>query len=144
LASTELQPADDLALLAASSYVSLWKLTTDDGYLYSAVALLEYALIKSKQSYSAKLMLVRIYRLLGPFFPGHSDVPFDQWCFIGAPAQALEHYRALRVKQVQNETLSYFILSRTSLFSSAAMGDLTFASECLEANQIYLNNSQEV
>ncbi|KAF7778669.1 hypothetical protein Agabi119p4_3014 [Agaricus bisporus var. burnettii] len=125
LPSTELQPADDLALLAATSYVSLWKLTTDDGYLYSAVALLEYALTKSKQSYSAKLMLVRLYRLLG------------------APAQALEHYRALRVKQVQNETLSYFILSRTSMFSSAAIGDLTFASECLEANQIYLNNSQE-
>lgn len=124
--------------------MSLWKLATDDGYLYSAVALLEYALTKSKQSYSAKLMLVRIYRLLGPFFSGHSEVLFDQYCSIGAPAQALEHYRALRVKQVQNETLSHFILSRTSLFSSAAVGDLTFASECLEANQIYLNNSQEV
>lgn len=65
LPSTELQPADDLALLGASSYVSLWKLTTDEGYLYAAATLLEYALTKSKQSYSAKFMLVRIYRLLG-------------------------------------------------------------------------------
>lgn len=65
LPSTELQPADDLVLLAASSYVSLWKLTRDDGYLYTATALLEYALTKSKQSFLARLMLIRIYRLLG-------------------------------------------------------------------------------
>ncbi len=65
LPNTELQPADDLALLAASSYVSLWKLTTDDGYLYTAIVLLEYVLTKSKQSFLARLMLIRIYRLLG-------------------------------------------------------------------------------
>lgn len=62
----------------------------------------------------------------------------------GAPALALEHYRALRVKQVQNDTLSHFVLSRSSTFSLAATGDLTFATECLESTQIYLSNAQEV
>lgn len=65
LPSTELQSADDLVLLAANSYVSLWKLTGDDGYLRTTTALLEYALTKSKQSFLARLMLIRIYRILG-------------------------------------------------------------------------------
>lgn len=69
---------------------------------------------------------------------------YHSYYAIGAPAQALEHYRALRVKQVQNDTLSHFILSRSASFSLAAIGDLTFATECLEATQIYLNNAQEV
>jgi len=63
---------------------------------------------------------------------------------VGAPSLALEHYRAMHVKQVQHETLSHFILSRASTFSLAATGDLTFATECLESTQIYLSNSQEV
>lgn len=65
LASTELQPADDLAFLATNSLVSLWKLTADDGYLCTAATLLEYVLTRSKQSFLARLLLVRIYRLLG-------------------------------------------------------------------------------
>lgn len=50
----------------------------------------------------------------------------------------------MNVKQVQNDTLSHFILSRASLFSLSSMGDLTYSSECLESSQIYVANSQEV
>ena len=63
---------------------------------------------------------------------------------IGAPSLALEHYRALQVKQIQNDTLSHLVLSRASTFSLAAAGDLTLATECIESTQIYLSNSQEV
>ncbi|KJA27088.1 hypothetical protein HYPSUDRAFT_35639 [Hypholoma sublateritium FD-334 SS-4] len=125
LPSTELQHADDLALLAGNAYVSLWKLTGDDRHLFSAVYLLEYGLTKSKQSFLMRLILIRIYRLLG------------------APTLALEHYRVMQIKQIQNDTLSHLILSRASTFSTASNGDLTFASECLESTQIYLSNSQE-
>ncbi|KXN86896.1 N-alpha-acetyltransferase 25, NatB auxiliary subunit [Leucoagaricus sp. SymC.cos] len=125
LPSTELHSADDLALLAASSFVSLWKLTAGDGYLYSAAALLEYGLTRSKHAFMFRLYLIRIYRLLS------------------APNLALDHYRLLRPKQVQNDTLSHLILSRSSMFSLASTGDLTFATECLESTQIYLNNAQE-
>ena len=62
----------------------------------------------------------------------------------GAPQPALEQYRLLNVKQVQNDTLSHFALSRASNFSLAATGDLTYASECLESSQIYMSNSTEV
>jgi len=47
------------------------------------------------------------------------------------------------VKQVQNDTMSYLILSRATTFSLATTGDLTYASECLESSQIYFSNSQE-
>lgn len=62
----------------------------------------------------------------------------------GAPSLAVDHYRAMGVKQVQNDTLSHFLLSRASTFSLASTGDLTLAAECLESTQIYLSNSQEV
>lgn len=62
----------------------------------------------------------------------------------GASSLALEHYRAIGVKQVQNDTLSHFVLSRASTFSLAATGDLTYSSECIESSQIYMVNSQDV
>ncbi|KAF8625781.1 hypothetical protein AX15_005171 [Amanita polypyramis BW_CC] len=125
LPSSELQPADDLAILAGNSLVILWRLTNDEGYLFRAVSLLEFALTKSRQSFQSRLVLIRLYRLLG------------------APSLAMEHYRALHVKQVQHDTLSHLVLSRASTFSLSSIGDLTLASECLEATQIYLSNSQE-
>ncbi|KAJ6572909.1 N-acetyltransferase B complex non catalytic subunit-domain-containing protein [Mycena sp. CBHHK59/15] len=125
LPMTELQPADDLVILAGNVFVSLWKMSGEENYLYNAVALLEFALTKSKQSFQVRLMLIRIYRLLG------------------APSLALEHYRVMQIKQVQHDTLSHFLLSRSSTFSLAATGDLTFATECLESTQIYISNTQD-
>jgi N-terminal acetyltransferase B complex non-catalytic subunit len=63
--STELQPADDLAILAGQAFVNVWKLTYDETHLYNAVSVLEFGLTKSKHSYQMRLMLVRIYTLLG-------------------------------------------------------------------------------
>lgn len=70
LPSTELQPADDLALLAGNALVNLWTLTNRDAHLLNAVYLLEFGLTKSKQSFLMRLILIRIYRILGkvPFF----------------------------------------------------------------------------
>ncbi|CAK5277392.1 unnamed protein product [Mycena citricolor] len=125
LPPTELQPADDLAILAGGVFVNLWKLSSDDKYLYSAASLLEFALTKSKQAFQMRILLVRIYRLLG------------------APAMALEHYRAMQVKQVQHDTLSHFLLSRSSTFSLATTGDLTLLTECVEMSQLYMSNMQD-
>ncbi|KAF5315874.1 hypothetical protein D9611_004760 [Ephemerocybe angulata] len=125
LAVTELQPADDFALLAGNTYINLWDLSHEYNYLYSAASFLEFALSKSKQSFLTRLILIRIYRL------------------IGAPSLALEHYRALSIKQVQHDTLSHLVLSRASTFSLASVGDITYSTECIEASQIYLSNSQE-
>lgn len=143
LPPTELQPADDLAILAGNVFVSLWRISGDQKYLYNAVGLLEFALTKSKQSFQTRLMLIRIYRLLGKT----SLRLFDhllRFRFTGASSMALEHYRVMQIKQVQYDTLSHFILSRASTFSLASSGDLTLATECLEASQIYISNTQDV
>ncbi|KAI0362109.1 actin cytoskeleton organization protein [Trametes cingulata] len=125
LPSYDLQPADDLAILSAQAFVNIWQQTKDESFLYNAAALLEYAIARSKMSYQIRLHLVRIYRLLG------------------APSLALEHYRSINVKQVQNDTLSHFVLSRASTFSLSSIGDLTYTTECLESSRIYLSNSEE-
>ncbi|KAL4067946.1 N-acetyltransferase B complex non catalytic subunit-domain-containing protein [Scleroderma yunnanense] len=122
---TELQPADDLLLLSAHAFVSAWTLSGSEDPLYNAVIVLEFGLSKSRMSFLMRMMLIRIYRILG------------------APALALDHYRDMNVKRVQNDTLSHLILTRALTFSLAATGDLTYPTECLESSQIYLLNAQE-
>lgn len=143
LPDTELQPVDDLALLAGHAFVTTWKTTGDLSFLYKATALLEFASSKSKQSYTIRLLLIRIYHLLGMLLCTFSLVP-EPTVISGAPSLALEHYRLLNVKQVQTDTLSYLILSRASTFSLSSIGDLTYSTECMEASQIYLSNSTDV
>jgi len=70
---TDLQPADDLAILAGHAFVSLWTMTKEETYLYNAAVMLEHALTKSRMSFQIRLLLVRIYRLLGRF-PYHFDI----------------------------------------------------------------------
>jgi N-terminal acetyltransferase B complex non-catalytic subunit len=65
LPKLELQPADDLAILAAQVYVNMFVLDHTVAHLHNAIVLLEYALKKSPHSYQIRLELVRIYRLLG-------------------------------------------------------------------------------
>ncbi len=77
LPKTELQPADDLATLSASTYINLYHLTLNPSYLLTATLLLEYAISSSPNAFQHRLLLVRLYRLLG------------------APSMALEHYKKL-------------------------------------------------
>jgi N-terminal acetyltransferase B complex non-catalytic subunit len=67
LPKLELQPADDLAILAAQAYVNMFSLDDAVAHLHNAVVILEYASRKSPQSYQIHLGLVRVYRLLGMF-----------------------------------------------------------------------------
>jgi len=82
LPSTELQPADDLAILAGQVFVNIWKLTDDEAHLYNAACVLEFGLTKSKHSFKMRLLLVRIFNLLGTFFypraRSNSDVHISQ------------------------------------------------------------------
>jgi N-terminal acetyltransferase B complex non-catalytic subunit len=67
LPDTELQPADDLIILAGNTLVSLWQLTGDEIHLYTAAAVLEFASTKSKHAFRIKLLLIRVYRLIGNY-----------------------------------------------------------------------------
>ncbi|KAG1817547.1 N-acetyltransferase B complex non catalytic subunit-domain-containing protein [Suillus subaureus] len=123
---TEHQPADDITILIGHVFVSLWTMTKDKSYLYNAAVVLEFALMKSCMSFQIQLLLVCIYHLLG------------------ASSLALDHYCAINIKQVQDDTLSHFLLTQASTFSLSASGDLTYPSECIESSQIYVSNSQDI
>ena len=142
LPKSELQPADDLIVLYAHTLVNAWKISGDECHLYKAAVALEVALTYSQQAYQIRLTLIRIYQLLGNFPHACLDSPLTNET--GAPSSALEHYRGLNLKQIQNDTLSYLVLSRASTFSSATIGDLTYTTECGESSQIYVANSSEV
>ncbi|KAJ1309542.1 hypothetical protein OPQ81_006315 [Rhizoctonia solani] len=120
---TEQQPRDDFAILAASAMVSAYSGSGKLSYLTQAVVILEYALSKSPHNARFRILLIRIYRL------------------IGAPTLAHEHYKGLRIKQTQHDTLSHLVLARASTFCLA--GDSELVSECIESSQIYTANVQE-
>jgi N-terminal acetyltransferase B complex non-catalytic subunit len=65
LPDTETQPADDLAILAAHAYLNVYNATGKADPLYSAVSLLEYGLTRSKQAFQMRLLLIRLYYVLG-------------------------------------------------------------------------------
>ncbi|KZV90135.1 hypothetical protein EXIGLDRAFT_720622 [Exidia glandulosa HHB12029] len=122
---TEIQPADDLAVLAAQALVGAHAASQDQAYLYAAAALLETACSASRYAYGLRLCLVRVYRMLG------------------AGKLALKHYRLLGAKLVQTDTLSHFVLARGSMFSLASNGDLDYLAEATEAGVIYVSNTAE-
>lgn len=68
LPETELQPADDLAILAVNVLVNLYRLSSEEKWLSAAVSLLEFGLTRSAQSWQMRLLLVRLYRVLGLSF----------------------------------------------------------------------------
>ena len=94
---TDNQYGDDAALLSVMGLVRLYTLTpSDQAPLYQAIHILESLLQQSKHNYQALLLLVRIYIL------------------IGAIGLALDVYPRLSIKQIQNDTLSHFVLTRIS------------------------------
>lgn len=120
LPPTELQPADDFALLAAQALVSAFHLSRaslsaslsslgarpdsttradDRTYLERALVLAEHALQHSKFKYQLRLVAINVLRQLG------------------APSLALAHYRTFGVKNIQHDTLSHVVLARGATFA---------------------------
>ncbi|SPO31584.1 related to MDM20  len=102
LPETEMQPADDLALLGAQALLSSYKLSRGRNldHLYQVIALLEFALTRSKKGYQLRMLLIRAYILAGAF------------------DRASIHYGLIGLKSVQADTLSHLISERCSSFSS--------------------------
>ncbi|GAA5837515.1 hypothetical protein JCM9279_006776 [Rhodotorula babjevae] len=104
LPPTELQPADDFALLAAQALVSAFHLSHDRTYLERALVLAEHALQHSKFKYQLRLVCINALRQLG------------------APSLALAHYRTFGVKNIQHDTLSHVVLARGATFAVEQQG----------------------
>lgn len=88
LVKTELQPSDDLVILATNALISAWDATReclsastsrassnltrfaplpsdDSTHLFKAIVFLEHAQRSSDQNHYFRLLLIRVYRLLG-------------------------------------------------------------------------------
>ncbi|CUS10720.1 unnamed protein product [Tuber aestivum] len=99
LLPTDTQYGDDAALLSVMGLVRLSTLSDPPSPipLYQSAIILNTLLQKSKHNYEALLLLVRIYLLLGA-------IPL-----------AMEVYPRLNIKQIQNDTLAHFLLTRISV-----------------------------
>ncbi|KAI5812471.1 N-acetyltransferase B complex non catalytic subunit-domain-containing protein [Pyronema omphalodes] len=94
---TDDQYGDDAALLCVMGLVRLYTLSpSNQAPLYQSIHILEILLKKSKHNYQALLILVRLYLL------------------IGAVGCAFDVYPRLNIKQVQNDTLAHYLLTRVS------------------------------
>ena len=93
-------PGDDAAILAAMALIRMYRLKERNpawSYsLYRSVALLEFALNKSKHNYDILLILVRIYMHLG------------------AGSLAIARYSQLSIKNIQHLTISWLLFTRLS------------------------------
>lgn len=130
LPKTEMQPADDLAFLSASALVSARKLACDRNIdlteenlqLFDAASILEYALRFSPKGYILRLLLVRICSTLGAF------------------NIALDHFKQLGVRSVQQDSMSHWIFERSSAFASA---DPDVKDALQDFSQVYADNEKE-
>lgn len=101
LPETEMQPADDIALLAVQALLSAYRLSGGKlVYLFQVIGLLEFGLTKSSKGYQLRMLLIRSYTLAG------------------AVDRALIHYGLLGLKSVQADTLSHLVSERCSAFSA--------------------------
>lgn len=87
LEKTEMQYGDEFVILASHLLLDLYIQHKDTDYLIQAVTLLEMALEKSVYNFQIKLILVRLYTLLGVYL------------------RPLEIYRTMEIKQIQFDTM---------------------------------------
>jgi N-terminal acetyltransferase B complex non-catalytic subunit len=126
LPAESLHPADDLGVLAGSVLISAYHLSQSQSYLYTALIVLEKVTSHSKWCYPARLLLVRLNRLLA------------------APSLAVQHYHNANLKGIQSDTLGHHLLSRAHTFALGSAGDIGLINECVEASQVYTINQNEV
>ncbi|GAA6024099.1 hypothetical protein JCM11491_005993 [Sporobolomyces phaffii] len=125
LPATELQPADDFALLAAQAFVSAYHLSGERSYLEQAAAVLDHALRSSKYKYQSRILLINLYRLLG------------------ASSASLSHYRIFGVKNIQYDTLSHLILNRGATFAIESGKELGVHEEAVQTERWYKMGQNE-
>ncbi|GEM09601.1 actin cytoskeleton organization protein [Rhodotorula toruloides] len=125
LPPTELQPADDFALLAGQAYVSAFGLSHDRSYLERALVVLEHVLLRSKYKYQVRILTINILRLLG------------------ASSAALAHYRIFGVKNVQYDTLSHIVMARASTFAIESGKDVGVFDVALATSTWYTSGQRE-
>ncbi|KAL9537039.1 hypothetical protein MBANPS3_012138 [Mucor bainieri] len=89
LEKTEMQYGDEFVILASHILLDLYHQEQKVSFLMQAICLLETALVKSIHNFQIKLVLVRMYTMMGAF-----KRPF-------------EIYRTMEIKQIQFDTMLF-------------------------------------
>ncbi|KAI9486220.1 MAG: N-acetyltransferase B complex non catalytic subunit-domain-containing protein [Benjaminiella poitrasii] len=121
LKKTEMQYGDEFAILASHLLLDLYHQQKECSYLIQAISLLESALKKSIHNFQIKLILVRMYTMLGVY-----KRPF-------------EIYRTMEIKQIQFDTMIHYFTDRF-----ASLGCIDELEDILhESLLIYKSNEVE-
>ncbi|KAG2212015.1 hypothetical protein INT46_001275 [Mucor plumbeus] len=94
LEKTEMQYGDEFVILASHILLDLYNQDHQASFLIQAICLLETALIKSIYNFQIKLVLVRMYAMIGVY-----KRPF-------------EIYRTMEIKQIQFDTMLHYFTDR--------------------------------
>ncbi|CAO3589381.1 unnamed protein product [Absidia cylindrospora] len=121
LEKTEYQYGDDFVVLASHVLYDLYQEHKKPELLIQAVALLEMALAKSAYNFQIKLVLVRLYIVLG------------------VSSRALGIYKTMDIKQIQFDTMIHYFTDR--LISLGCVNELE--SHFYESMMIYKSNDVE-
>jgi N-terminal acetyltransferase B complex non-catalytic subunit len=122
LEKTEYQYGDDFVVLASHVLHDLYLEHRKPELLVQAVTLLEMALAKSIYNFQIKLILVRLYIVLG------------------VSSRALAIYKTMDIKQIQFDTMLHYFTDR--LISLGCANELE--SHLYESMMIYKSNDVEV
>jgi N-terminal acetyltransferase B complex non-catalytic subunit len=87
LEKTEMQYGDEFVILAAHTLLDLYNEHKQAALLIQAITLLETALVKSIHNFQIKLLLVRMYTMMGVY------------------KRSFEIYRTMEIKQIQFDTM---------------------------------------
>uniref|UniRef100_A0A8C2S237 N-alpha-acetyltransferase 25, NatB auxiliary subunit n=1 Tax=Capra hircus TaxID=9925 RepID=A0A8C2S237_CAPHI len=119
---TELQFSDYYCLLAVHVLTDVWRETGDETAVWQALTLLEEGLTHSPSNAQFKLLLVRIYCMLGAFEP------------------VVDLYSSLDAKHIQHDTIGY-LLTRYA----GSLGQYAAASQsCNFALRFFHSNQKDV
>ena len=118
LKETELQHADPYGLLAAHYLIGLHKKTGDTVYIRRAVVVLEKLLVPSKYNAQARLLLVKLY------------------CLLGAANAAWPHWKECGVKQVQLDSIGHIFADYVPTLSNIKQAEMVYGK-----SRIFFNNT---
>ncbi|CAG8462303.1 9345_t:CDS:10 [Ambispora gerdemannii] len=96
LVETENQFGDEFVILCCHALIDEYKKKGNYTFVIQAVLLLEAALLKSKHNFQLQLLLIRLYQILGVHL------------------RPMEIYRDMDIKHIQLDTMSHFIVARSS------------------------------
>uniref|UniRef100_A0A452QZE0 N-alpha-acetyltransferase 25, NatB auxiliary subunit n=1 Tax=Ursus americanus TaxID=9643 RepID=A0A452QZE0_URSAM len=116
---TELQFSDYYCLLAVHVLIDVWRETGDETAVWQALTLLEEGLTHSPSNAQFKLLLVRIYCVLGAFEP------------------VVDLYSSLDAKHIQHDTIGYLLTRYAESLGqyAAASQSCNFALRFFHSNQ---------